>query len=481
MQFSLNKLYSLKTATYLVVILLTVAVFVCLTPHVLAQASVGLESLGGTGLGTVGLKEIIMRVVQILLGFLGIVAVIIILYGGYIYMTSEGEQDKIAKAKGILINAVIGLIIILSAFSIVTYVINKFNEAMFGGDNGPGAVNSGFDISGGALGGGVLDSVYPQPGSVDVPRNTLIMVGFKEAMDVETIISDPYGQTPDECQGIEIACGYLFGNTPENPFVRILNQIDETVLQTDEVIVMSPDGKNFVFDPYGQNQFLHLGDQNGSTGYSVNLTENIDKANGSPAFLLGGYTWYFEVSNVLDLTPPQVNEIIPLGNNIYQNAVVQIDFDEAINAAAAVGVVAVDGNGQLVPNTFDNLSIAYEDGGLKYVSGEFVISNQFRTVTFIPDTPCLDEFGSPIQNSCGEEVYCLPESTVLISTAVAAETEPFNPLSGVSDAAANSLDGGGQLGVNVNGTPEGPPTDNYYWDFETNNEMWLEPPYIVEP
>ena len=130
MQFSLNKLYSLKTATYLVVILLTVAVFVCLTPHVLAQASVGLELLGGTGLGTVGLKEIIMRVVQILLGFLGIVAVIIILYGGYIYMTSEGEQDKIAKAKGILINAVIGLIIILAAWSLTYYLITVFRRTI---------------------------------------------------------------------------------------------------------------------------------------------------------------------------------------------------------------------------------------------------------------------------------------------------------------------------------------------------------------
>jgi len=477
-----RKLYAQKTAALLVVILLTAAVFVYLAPSVQAQASLGLESIEGTGLGTVDLKVLIMRVIQILLGFLGLVAVIIIIYGGYIYLTSEGEQEKISKAKSILLNAVIGLVIILSAFGIVTYVINKFNEVMFGAGGDGQAISVGFDISGNALGGGILNSVYPEPGAHEIPRNTLIMVGFKEELDTETVIVNPYGQVPPECAGLAIACGYLAGTAPDNPFVSILNLSDQTALETEQVVAMSPDNKNFVFDPYGQNEFLHLGDATGPTGYAVTLTENIDKANGQPAFLLGGYTWYFEVSNFLDLTPPQVAEVIPLGNDVYMNAVVQIDFSEAVNAAATIGLAEVDGNGQFIPDTFTNLRVAYQDGGLtKYVGGEFVISNQFRTVTFVANTPCLDDFNQPIQNSCGEEVYCLPPAASLHVTAVAAEVDPYNPLSGVSDAAGNSLDGGGELGADVNGTPEGPPADNYFWNFQTNAEMWLEPPYVTEP
>src|SRR3989339_1918992 len=81
-----------------------------------AQASLGLEVAGDTGLGTTDLKELIVRIIQILLGFLGLIALIVMLYGGYVWLSSGGEADKISFAKKILVNGVIGLVIIFSAF-----------------------------------------------------------------------------------------------------------------------------------------------------------------------------------------------------------------------------------------------------------------------------------------------------------------------------------------------------------------------------
>ena len=155
------------------------AVFTWFVPHVLAQASLGLEFTQGSGLGTVDVKILIARIVRIILGFLGIIAVIINIYAGYLWMTSQGEEEKIEKAKKILLNGIIGLVIVLSSYLIVSYVINRFTEATIVG-NEPVNNRNDYIYNGEALGGGILENVFPEPGSNGVPRNVLIMVTFKE-------------------------------------------------------------------------------------------------------------------------------------------------------------------------------------------------------------------------------------------------------------------------------------------------------------
>ena len=58
------------------------------------------------------IRVIIARIINIALGFLGIIAVILIIYAGWLWMTAGGEADKIDRAKRILTGAIIGLIII---------------------------------------------------------------------------------------------------------------------------------------------------------------------------------------------------------------------------------------------------------------------------------------------------------------------------------------------------------------------------------
>lgn len=70
------------------------------------------------------------RIINVILGFLGIIVLGLILFSGFQWMTSGGDEKKIGDAKKRLTNAVIGLIIILSAWSLTRYIIIVFNKTV---------------------------------------------------------------------------------------------------------------------------------------------------------------------------------------------------------------------------------------------------------------------------------------------------------------------------------------------------------------
>lgn len=67
---------------------------------------------------------IIANTIKVVLLFLGIIAIIMIIIGGLMWMTSGGSEEKAKKARGILVNAIIGLFIVLVAYVITYWVIN---------------------------------------------------------------------------------------------------------------------------------------------------------------------------------------------------------------------------------------------------------------------------------------------------------------------------------------------------------------------
>lgn len=73
------------------------------------------------------LRATIIGIVQWVLSFLGLVAVIIILYGGFVWMTAGGNEEKISSAKGTLTAGLIGLVIILSAWAITNFVVTEWS------------------------------------------------------------------------------------------------------------------------------------------------------------------------------------------------------------------------------------------------------------------------------------------------------------------------------------------------------------------
>lgn len=67
--------------------------------------------------GTSG--NLIVDVLNIIFGILAGIAFISVVYGGFKYVISQGEPDKIGKAKDIIMYSLIGLVIAFSAFGIV--------------------------------------------------------------------------------------------------------------------------------------------------------------------------------------------------------------------------------------------------------------------------------------------------------------------------------------------------------------------------
>src|SRR3989344_6594144 len=92
------------------------------------------EFLGEAGLGNnLSLGQMVATVIKGVLTFLGVVFVVLIIYAGVVWMTSAGNEEKIATAKKTMIAATIGLAIVLSAYAITFFVIDKLLEATRGG------------------------------------------------------------------------------------------------------------------------------------------------------------------------------------------------------------------------------------------------------------------------------------------------------------------------------------------------------------
>ena len=88
------------------------------------------DSVGeAIGLGNNDPRQMAASVINVLLGFLGIIAVIIILLGGFKWMASGGNDDKVGESKKMITAGIIGLIIILSAFAISSFVLSALLNA----------------------------------------------------------------------------------------------------------------------------------------------------------------------------------------------------------------------------------------------------------------------------------------------------------------------------------------------------------------
>jgi hypothetical protein len=95
-----------------------------------ADTTFGLQQIGNTGFfGTDDIRVIVARIINIALGLLGIIAFGLVLYAGVVIMTAGGNEEKVTEGKNILVNAVIGLAIILSAYAIVSFIITRLSTA----------------------------------------------------------------------------------------------------------------------------------------------------------------------------------------------------------------------------------------------------------------------------------------------------------------------------------------------------------------
>jgi len=327
------KLFINISKTAIILSIIVVAVFLLSFNVSLAQepalginyaANIGLERPDGD------LRDLLVNIIKYILSFLGIIAVAVIMYAGYLWMTSGGSADRLAKAKKTLTNAVIGLIIIILSFAIVAFIANLFGDGPGGiGDRRtrPGGIGHGM----GVIGACTVESVYPEPGQLDVPRNTAIIVSFKEPVNPMTICGAAI------CNGDPIVEENvrLFNNNQgdscEWDGSAWINCADSNI--TDVLVTQA--GNIFVFVPSN-----YLGSASEIIWHTMYLSNDITDIDGDGIFdsCYNDYlSWQFEVSNRVDLTPPIVRS-----GGVYPPPDDGQDTSTMSSATAATGQIVVN-------------------------------------------------------------------------------------------------------------------------------------------
>ena len=463
------------------IVVFALAAVLPFVPHALAQIpSADLAAVGNTGIPVTDIRIIVARLIRIVISLLGIVLVALIIYAGILYMLARGDKDKVQDAWKIIRNAIIGLAIVLASYVITTFVLNALLRAA--GLSGTSLTGSSGVIEplSGSLGAGIIQDHYPPRGGFDIPRNTKIIVTFKEPIAFDSILaSGSYDPSA------ALVTGDLNANN-----VKIYKTSDTVsgALSSAQVdVAVTADRKTFVFDPVAL-----LGSPIESQNYSVFLSPAIQKllpdfSTTAPAFPApydDGYLWNFQVSTVVDITPPQVQSWIPLPNALYaRNILVQVTFNEAVDPTSTTGVFQLTSDVLL---DFNNIQVRNDSAAGAPVEGTYIISTGYRTVEFITFDACGE-------NACGGTIYCLPGSSnfTLFVRAAPLGAEPpqalFGPAGygGVADVAGNSLDGGGEEALLKNLIAQGPPiavnalaVDNFWSDFSTDNTLNTNRPHL---
>jgi len=88
----------------------------------------GLDKTGAAAGYDVGdaaptLEGYITKIITIIISALGVIFLALIIYAGITWMTAQGNEEKVRKAKELLVEAIIGLIIVLAAYAISVFVL----------------------------------------------------------------------------------------------------------------------------------------------------------------------------------------------------------------------------------------------------------------------------------------------------------------------------------------------------------------------
>ncbi len=70
----------------------------------------------------------IRKVLTFIFSLMGIVAVIVIILGGFHFLTSTGDPGKIKKGKDTIIWGIVGLLVVLFSFAIVNFILTKIGN-----------------------------------------------------------------------------------------------------------------------------------------------------------------------------------------------------------------------------------------------------------------------------------------------------------------------------------------------------------------
>jgi len=569
------------------------------TVQAAAQVELGLNYATAIGLGTQDIRTTVARVIYYFLGLLGMVGICLVLYAGFLWMTSQGNEEKITQAKRILVNAIIGLAIIMSAYTITYFIFRAITGGdgiSTGGGGGSGSSLAGMycrDCASGELGKN-LEYHYPEVGQAGVPRNTKVAITMKKPLVLSTVFqnyddkgtfdtSDDVICTPDcasrqgeikctgkneaDCAAADPFCTWLDTGCALSP---VLNMDNFQILPNDSLgavkntankdedfdarypadapgslaadaprAMVSPVGNTY--DPNGKGQTIVIKPNNPIGSGDIEMNYRVALRGGANGVQLwgppptgtdpqkekafssmaadGSYFWTFTTSTALDTTPPMIDFIWPLplktpsDERVPRNKLLAIYFDEAVDPTTVTGKTGSGGfnwinvEAKCRQGTDENScpfgkpgAADFDNSVFRPIDGTLEISNRYRTVEFKSSTPCENVS----ENSCGEQVFCLPKNVDLRITvkpsAVDPKTPPAGgifPPNGVTDMVGNSLDGNkntkgegptkpGLSDYNYNNflsqAPDDltPYSDTAVWQYVVGEELDLVPPTVVD-
>lgn len=115
-KFYFNLFFMKKTIFFLLILF----IFLSFVPVIQVTADTALTN----PLVTTDPNIIITRIITVILGLVGVITLAMIIFGGLMWMTSGGSEEKVKKGRNILIWAILGLIVILSSYVILTFFID---------------------------------------------------------------------------------------------------------------------------------------------------------------------------------------------------------------------------------------------------------------------------------------------------------------------------------------------------------------------
>lgn len=82
------------------------------------------------------INSIIAILIQAMLSLLGVIFLVLLVYGGYLWMTDRGNEEQVKRARNLISAAIIGLIIVVSSYAISIFVF----ETLMGTEGSGGSV-----------------------------------------------------------------------------------------------------------------------------------------------------------------------------------------------------------------------------------------------------------------------------------------------------------------------------------------------------
>ena len=130
-----NKIIKINAKNFFKILILTLIVIFSIcggSVEAFGPDNLGVSYASYSGLTSKDVRENITDMLRIAMGVLGTVAVVIVIYAGFLWMTAGGNDERVGQAKKWLYGGVIGLALILTSYSISSWVISHLVDSTTG-------------------------------------------------------------------------------------------------------------------------------------------------------------------------------------------------------------------------------------------------------------------------------------------------------------------------------------------------------------